>query len=874
MRLLRGWRPALRIARREAVRARGRSVLVLVMIGLPVLGIVALDTLARTLDVSTVEGLSRQLGSADALVTDSQSTGPVDQTPDMSTASSGGDGDGELVTHAADDIRSVLGSDAQVLVRVTARVAVRTELGLARPSAVGLDLQDPMTRGLFDLHSGRYPRDTDEVVVSGRLAGRGFPVGSTLTLADGTERQVVGTVESTTTRGLTLVAGQAGALGLDAVADETERTVEWLVSRPGGIDWQAVQSLNSEGMWALSRSVVEDPPPASEVTIETYSGGTDGAMVAVLALIVAMALLEVVLLAGPAFAVGARRQQRALALMAASGAEPPHLRRVVLASGVVLGSAAVVLGSALGVGIAWLGLPLVQHFSDTRFGPFQVAPRDIAAIAACGLLSALLAALLPALLAARSDVVAVLAGRRGDTRTAIWSPVLGAVLLAAGIGGAAFGALQGSGGEIVITGAAILAVLGMVLLTPLVLGLLGRTARLLPLPARFAVRDAARHRSRTAPAVAAVAATVAGVVALGIGGTSDAAQNRAVYAQGLPMGTGVVQAYGVEGPTWTAFERVVRRELPNARTTLVLGLDEGSGEQLRIEPDSGSWTGALGSSVLVGPAAIGALRLPGDDERRARSALAHGGVVLLDPNPLPGGQVELVRESYADDGSVTVVGTTTARAVTVSAPGFLQPARAVLPMSVAKDIGVPVMTNGLFVRGATIDQSTEDAIEESLAGLEANASLYVERGFKDDSLVLLLVLGAIGGVLVLGGTLTATFLALSDARPDFATMGAVGADPRTRRSVAAAYAGTIGLVGAVLGAAVGFVPGIAITFPLTGSSWTGAVPTTTDGPPLPDHFLDVPWLLVLGLVVVLPLVTAAVVGLTSRSRLPMVSRLS
>ena len=44
--------------------------------------------------------------------------------------------------------------------------------------------------------------------------------------------------------------------------------------------------------------------------------------------------------------------------------------------------------------------------------------------------------------------------------------------------------------------------------------------------------------------------------------------------------------------------------------------------------------------------------------------------------------------------------------------------------------------------------------------------------------------------------------------------------------------------------------------------------------PLPDHFLDVPWLLVLGLVVVLPLVTAAVVGLTSRSRLPMVSRLS
>jgi putative ABC transport system permease protein len=179
------------------------------------------------------------------------------------------------------------------------------------------------------------------------------------------------------------------------------------------------------------------------------------------------------------------------------------------------------------------------------------------------------------------------------------------------------------------------------------------------------------------------------------------------------------------------------------------------------------------------------------------------------------------------------------------------------------------------VRGATIGRSAEDAIDEAVGGLNENASLYVERGFQDDSTrVILLLLGVIGGALVLGGTLTATFLALSDARPDFATMSAVGADGRTRRSIAAAYAATIGLVGALMGAAVGFIPGIAVTFPLTGSSWAGPAATTPDGLPLPDHFLDVPWLLVLGLVVALPLVTAAAVGLAYRSRLPMVSRLS
>jgi putative ABC transport system permease protein len=132
-------------------------------------------------------------------------------------------------------------------------------------------------------------------------------------------------------------------------------------------------------------------------------------------------------------------------------------------------------------------------------------------------------------------------------------------------------------------------------------------------------------------------------------------------------------------------------------------------------------------------------------------------------------------------------------------------------------------------------------------------------------------------VLMLGGTLTATFLALSDARPDLATLSAVGAAPRTRRGVASAYAVVVGVVGAVLGAAVGFIPGIAVTRPLTSAGYTGGcggVPGqevcegTKIGP-----YLDIPWLMVIALVIVLPAVTALVVGLCARSRLPLVARL-
>ena len=82
----------------------------------------------------------------------------------------------------------------------------------------------------------------------------------------------------------------------------------------------------------------------------------------------------------------------------------------------------------------------------------------------------------------------------------------------------------------------------------------------------------------------------------------------------------------------------------------------------------------------------------------------------------------------------------------------------------------------------------------------------------------------------------------------------------------------VGLVGAVLGAAVGFIPGIAVTYPLTCSRRGARVlDRGLRGPTGP--FLDVPWLMVLGLVVVLPALTALVVGLFARSRLPLVARL-
>ena len=632
--------------------------------------------------------------------------------------------------------------------------------------------------------------------------------------------------------------------------------------------------------------MLTDPPPRSELPpeIAEQSGpGSDGATVAVGALIVVMVLLQVVLLAGPAFAVSARRQARTIALMAASGGTPGQARRLVLAGGLVLGSIAALLGCLLGIATAWAVLPLLQRFSSTYFGPFDVPWPHLLGIAALGLVSALLAAVVPAWIASRQDVVAVLAGRRGDRAPSLRSPLLGGLLLAVGVAVVLFGATNGSGGEFAIAFGVLPAVAGMILLVPIVISGLARAGRGLPLVLRYAVRDAARHRTRTVPAVAAVAATVTGVVALGIGGASDDAEAKAGYQPRLPPGTAALTDGG-PGADWAADRALVEATFPGADVREVRGLDEygdpDATSYLAVGVDTGSdddtagrvWVyGSLGSILVDDEAApLEILGFPSAVVDEARRMLAAGGMVAFADEPVDADEARLFLNEYDNDTGEEIDGSSVTKPALWLTPDGVQVPQALVSTALAEEVGLDVATTALVVSGVEVDDASEREIVEALAARGGAAQFVVERGYTADEgwFIVLVILGCLGGVLVLGGTLTATFLALSDARSDLATLAAVGAAPRTRRGVAAAYALVIGLTGAVLGAALGFLPGIAVTYPLTSNSWTQEV-----NPGGPSHYLDVPWTLILVLVVGLPLVTAAIVGLTTRSRLPLVARL-
>lgn len=868
---LAGWRLALRIAGREARRSRARSIIVLVMIALPVLAVSAADIVLQTQSVSSVESLDRRLGSAQASVTVEEGSGSVIQAPDPDDGSVWQGG--QVAPVSAASLSRLLGG-ARLLPERLGDVQIVTEKGRLSAAGTEVDLTDPLTVGLFRLTSGRLPEHPGEVVVNQSLAERGYAIGDVLDTADerAADQTVVGIAESSTLRDRPVVAGPIGSLHVTTYGVRT-----WLVDG-GRVSWSTVRELNRAGATVLSRAVVTDPPPLPPEA-RAFIAQSRGDVIAAVVLIVVMALIEVVLLAGPAFAVGARRQAHSLALMASAGGTPAQTRRVVLAGAVVLGGIAAVLGVLVGVVVSRVLVPVLQRWSGTWFGPFEVPWLHLVGVAGFGLMSALLAALVPATIASRQNIVAVLSGRRGDRRPSVRSPLLGVLLLGVGVAGAAAGSqTSGTNGAYLIAGAAIASVLGMILLVPVVLVLVSRLSAALPLMLRYAARDAARHRTRTVPAVAAVAATVAGVVALGIALSSDDAQNEAEYTPSFVNGVGVVAGSG----DFTTYERLVQREIPDATVTPVRGIPNPVDGYHDFQLSAGqaalmiSYASTFGSDVLVSDGAlpVGLLGVTPADRIRAETALAEGRVVVFSGTTVPGDVVRLRYQAY--DGSGKRVGDSVSARLPVTTVSFASDwsarwngPQAIVPSRVANRLGLPTATVGLTVSGTTVSAGQEAAVVESLAGASGFAGFTVERGYQtpDSTRIVQWVLFGLGAILMLGGTLTATFLALSDARPDLATLAAVGATPGMRRGVAAAYALVVGVVGAVLGVGVGFIPGIAVTYPLTGNAYA------PPGVGAPDHYLAVPWLMVGGLVLALPLLTALVVGAAVRSRLPLVARL-
>ncbi|MEU6015423.1 FtsX-like permease family protein [Streptomyces sp. NPDC047515] len=940
-----GWRASLRIARRDAMRAKGRSALVVAMIAVPVLGVTALDVTYRSENPSVAETLTSEMGSADALFSD-EMMGPIEQLPDGAVSHIYMGVDDAPPVENADplDIRTTFPKGSRAISIQSVPASVTTRYGVTNTDIVEFRTSDAMARGKIDLVRGAYPHGKGEMAATEPfLEATGLHVGSTTTVRNsGRTYTITGAVESPSdlkTEALYADPGAVIAPWQDR-ADHDKKVLppnagstDWLVKGPAGVGvtWPHVMEANKSGVLVTSRQVALDPPPDSEVPLMArnphIADGGSGELSTALVTVIAMAVLEIVLLAGPAFAVGARRSRRQLGLLGTCGGDRRHVRAVVLGGGLVLGGIGAVTGVVVGLGLTAAFQPVIENWAGHRFGSLTIAPLELLVIAAIGLITGLLAAFAPAIVASRQSVLESLTGRRGVRRSSRVLPVLGACVLALGAAVALYGGT--SGNSTLVAGGSMVAELGLLGCIPVIVGLLGRLGRRLPLTPRMALRDAARNRGRTAPAVAAVMAAVAGSVGIATYMASRAAEAEYNYVPSLTKGTIVVSA-----------SEEAAEHLPLARTAVErnMAVTSGHADFRRV------WAGSdcntyeenhCGSLELVKPTGKAhscpltrkgarelAARLSADEHKKlmrspacltdlmasglfgtyesnivvADAALLDTYVKLDDPaaaKALAAGTPVLLNPVYAENGEVIVKAvhqysekdkkygkqhlgkarTTVdklkvyvAPAKYASTPGI----RMILPERTAERLGLHTRAAGSVYAVAHAPTNAEDQ-RVSGAIAQAGSGIWVqsESGPVQQDDTVLLILSLFAGVVTLGAAAITTGLAKADAEADLNTLSAVGAPPGVRRRLSGFQCLVVALTGVVLGTLAGLVPAVALRLVDLREALKAMRLDPTQSAYTP---IVLPWATIGLLVVCIPLLAGVLAAAFTRSRLVVARR--
>ncbi|GGQ02887.1 ABC transporter permease [Streptosporangium pseudovulgare] len=845
------FRAALRISRRDALRARGRSALIVAMVGLPVLVITLALILVETADVTPDEELTSRIGAADLRIRASDVLRPG---------------------RPPGDPAALLGPGARIIPFNTGGADLWGTGGYDRVAVRELDLRDPLTRGTYRLLRGRLPAAPGEIAVTPRVAERGSPPGTAPVV---TRRRrpvrVVGVVEHPHRPDSREIVGLPSALLPGGTG------TGWLADTPEPMTMADVRRLREAGLTVHAPVI----PGGSEYLDECcfVSGINDPEEVAGIALIVVMGVLEVTLLAGPAFAVGARRRRRELALVAAQGGSPGQVRMVLLADGVVLGGGAALLGLALGVGLGALSAALEAGRLIGRVGPLDIPWVPVLVVTALGAVAGMTAAVLPAVRAARQDVAAVLAGRRSGARGRAGHPLPGLVLLLAGAAATVL-AIRFRTTWVLI--AAVPAQLGLIALAPSLVRGAAVAAGALPLPLRLAVRDAARNRGRTAWAVAAVMTATAACTVAAVMTASGFAVRSAAYHAALPEGTTTITGLSLDDTRWARAREVAGRRTPGTPPVEAVAPMDVRGAHVEIVTEVSSGGAPYGRHYHGGlPVGDGRLLtlVQGREDPVAAAAFAAGRAVVFDPDLVRDGRLRLRLTVRRPGGRPRGIPADPAVPAVVARAADPRHAVAVLPASALPALGLKPAARVLYLDPAAhrLGPAERTRLERELAATAGRAEVTIQSGLGRGVLPQLALLLAAAAVLALGGTLAATGLAAADLRPDLATMAAVGAKPGTRRLVVAGQAGFITALGALAGAPQGVAIGVAALWPVLAPGRTISMPPHRGWlPPFPAEppVVAVPWVFLTALVVGLPLLAALVAGTFTRVRVTLTRRVT
>ncbi|MCR2812418.1 FtsX-like permease family protein [Microbacterium sp. zg.Y1084] len=903
-------RADLRLASRQVRRGWASSLLVVTLVALPMTLVAGGIVFAVSHVPTTEETLTAELGQADSWV--AVVYGPDPSLRQYLDDPSWWEIDRDDMTGIPANAEQPMPESAAPLLPAGldlmeigfAAVTAETAGGTGSLAAVIGEAWDPALDGRFELHDGRAPRGSGEAMVSpGALERLGATIGDDLVL---TEPAASFTITGVMTQAEDPDAAEV--VFLPATASLRALQVDVTSTRWFLPEWSPtaddMAELNSEGLVVLDRQLYANPGAGAA---PGSSAASVWSIVAIVAAAAAFSGYLVVLLAGAAFSVSARRQQRALAVAASVGAGRGDVFRIVLLQGTVLGLVGGVIGSGLGIGLGILFLHLLDDGSAAAFWGLHVPWPALVGVVAFAAIVGTLAALMPARAATRGEVIAALRGARRPVRVRTDRPLWGSLLLAIGIGvTAASGTVLATvepieggsphplwvAGIIGIIAGPLLLQVGVIFAGHWLLTLLALVLSRLGLAPRIAARDAAANPGRIVPAFAAIAAVAflssaaLGGVAVGFG-----AAERGWFYQ-APLGSVALMASLGEaddrGAQLTAGEERARALLARTDPAAVAlvrtqgwpGTYDESG--LLRNPDVTVISPALQDYVDCADAAVGnancvpagaaaagyhhALAVVDDADlaaalgvavpSSARAAFRDGAAIVTDTRFLTDdGLVEVATvtaeqvDGSWDAATVQTRGDRSLEVVDLQTPVAL-PWGVIVSPQTAERLGVGY---GGFTLVAAYDQPLSvTALDRLRAEAEAasrmNPDVYIwpqlESGPSAPAGWLWLILGATS-VLVVAASAVALGLARVERRPDDATLAAVGGSRRLRRGIALWQALVITGLGTVTGAVAGILPvwGVVLA---SGNSYN------------PPQLTDLPWAWLALLAVGLPLAIAIV----------------
>jgi putative ABC transport system permease protein len=439
----------------------------------------------------------------------------------------------------------------------------------------------------------------------------------------------------------------------------------------------------------------------------------------------------------------------------------------------------------------------------------------------------------------------------------------GGASLATGIGITAYSANPDGRPEFIAAGG-IAMLIGTIAVTPaLIRRGASRAASALGLSSRLAVRYAARHYIRTSSAVAAITTAIAGSVALtfvGAAETKTTATVQDIRREQVIIPRDAADLLGSEG-----LDRI-STTLPT-RATVVLEIVTGSDEGWISVPFSStpddvtsltSVSAAEQRHIVVGRGDVVAAVTNRAIKQSELAILDAGGAVAFNDTLVINGRVTLATES----------GHQTALPAVVASQGeyFSKLPGLVVSPATANRMRLRTSTDDVLIDTSRTPKSTElAAARDILLRAQVDAlkpprspilPKYTEKagGSAPQTSTMFYILAAVSAIVTMAASFVAVGLAASEMRGDLSVMSAVGATPKVRRRIRALQAMLVSGVASPLGVIAGVGPAIGYVSYSARLTW------------------HTPWLPLMGVVLIPPLLATAIGAVSGRAQLPAVRR--